>query len=124
MIAGRRKLYRLLIGPDGHSNRPQQFRADDVFFPAMPLIIPAVVVYGFAQSYFLAGILRAPLPSKLVHLHAGLFVPWIFLLLLQNVLVALRKVRWHRTLGLLGVILPPLMLIFGMLTVFDSIPCK
>jgi hypothetical protein len=42
-------------------------------------------------------------------------------LLIQNLLVAIRRVRWHRTLGILGVILPPLMAVFGVLTVFDSI---
>jgi hypothetical protein len=50
-----------------------------------------------------------------------LFVSWIFFLVLQNALVAIRKVKWHMTLGVLGVILPPLMGIFGVLTVFDSI---
>jgi hypothetical protein len=96
-------------------------RADDVFFPATSLLILTVVVFGFAQSYFLPGMVFAKLPNALVHIHGALFVSWIFLLVLQNVLIAARKIRWHIALGILGVILPPLMAIFGVLTVFDSI---
>lgn len=95
-------------------------RADDVFFPAMSLVILAVVVYGFADSYFLAGMVRAKLPNRLVHLHGALFVSWVLLLIVQNALVAGKKIRWHMTLGVLGVILPPLMVVFGTLTMFDS----
>jgi uncharacterized membrane protein YozB (DUF420 family) len=96
-------------------------RADDVFFPAMSLLILAVVVYGFAQSYFLPGMVFAKLPNALVHIHGAIFVAWIFLLVLQNFLVAGKKIRWHIALGILGVILPPLMAILGVLTVCDSI---
>jgi hypothetical protein len=96
-------------------------RSDDIFFPAMALLILGVVVLGFAQSYFFAGMLRAKLPNTLVHIHGALFVSWIFFLVIQTSLVAARKVKWHMTLGLGGVILPPLMLVFGVLTLFDSI---
>jgi hypothetical protein len=96
-------------------------RADDIFFPSMSLLILAVVVFGFAQSYFIPGMVFAKLPNALVHIHGALFVSWIFLLLLQNSLIAARKIRWHIALGTLGVVLPPLMAVFGVLTVFDSI---
>jgi hypothetical protein len=101
--------------------RPSRLRADDVFFPAMALLILIIVVTGFAQSYFLPGMLLAKLPNALVHIHGALYVSWIFLLVLQNALVAARKVKWHVRLGVLGVLLPALMVIFGALTVFDSI---
>jgi hypothetical protein len=100
------------------STRP---RADDIFFPAMAVLILGVVVFGFAQSYFIPGLVFSKLPNKLVHIHAAFFVSWILLLLIQNALVALRRVRWHRALGILGLVLPPLMLVFGVLTLFDSI---
>jgi len=96
-------------------------RSDDVFFPAMSLLILAVVVFGFADSYFLPGMVFAKLPNALVHIHGALYVSWIFLLVIQNFLIATKKIRWHIALGTLGVILPPLMAIFGVLTVFDSI---
>jgi hypothetical protein len=96
-------------------------RSDDIFFPATAVLVLAVVVIGFAQSYFLPGMVFAKLPNALVHIHGALFVSWIFLLVLQSILIAARKIRWHIALGVLGVILPPLMVIFGVLTVFDSI---
>jgi len=99
----------------------KRVRSDDIFFPVMSLVMFGVVFYGFAQSYFLAGMLRAKLPNKLVHIHGAIFVSWIVLLIVQNFLVAARKVKWHRSLGVLGLILPPLMVVFGMLTLFDSI---
>jgi hypothetical protein len=96
-------------------------RADDIFFPAMSLLILVIVVSGFAQSYFLPGMVLAKLPNALVHIHGAIFVSWIFLLVGQNFLVAAKKIQWHIALGILGVILPPLMAVFGVLTVFDSI---
>ncbi|MBB6145880.1 hypothetical protein HNQ77_003850 [Silvibacterium bohemicum] len=99
----------------------RKIRADDIFFPVMALLILAVVVIGFAQSYFLPGMVLAKLPNRLVHIHGALFVGWIFLLLMQTSLVAARKVKLHMTLGMLGVILLPLMVTFGVLTLFDSI---
>jgi len=99
----------------------KRIRSDDVFFPVMSLVIFGVVFFGFAQSYFLAGMVRAKLPNLLVHIHGAIFVSWILLLIVQNFLVALRKVKWHMALGVLGLVLPPLMVVFGVLTLFDSI---
>jgi hypothetical protein len=104
-----------------HIARPVRRRSDDIFFSAMSLIVLGVVVYGFAESYFFAGMILAKLPNALVHIHGALFVSWILLLIVQTALVTVRRVRWHMTLGVLGVILPPLMIVFGTLTVFDSI---
>jgi hypothetical protein len=98
-----------------------KLRSDDVFFPAMALLILVIIVTGFAQSYFLAGMVRAKLPNALVHVHGAVFVSWILLLMAQASLMALRKVKLHMTLGILGFILPPLMVVLGILTLFDSI---
>ena len=100
---------------------PQKLRADDIFSPAMALLILGVVVLGFGQTYFFAGMLRAKLPNILVHIHGAIFVSWIFFLVIQISLVAIGKVKWHMKLGFCGVILPPLMVLFGVLTLFDSI---
>jgi hypothetical protein len=100
---------------------PQKLRADDVFFPAMGLLILSIVVVGFAHTYFLAGMLRARLPSTLVHIHGALFISWICLLTIQPFLVAIGRVTWHKALGMFGVILPPLLVVFGVLTLFAFI---
>jgi hypothetical protein len=103
------------------SSPQQRLDTDDVFFPAMAVLILGFVLLGFWQSYFVAGMVRAKLPNTLVHIHGALFVSWIFFLLLQTSLVAVGRVKWHMTLGMVGVILPPLMIVFGTLTLFDSI---
>jgi hypothetical protein len=98
-----------------------KLRSDDIFFLSMALLILVIIVTGFAQSYFLAGMVRAKLPNALVHVHGAIFVSWIFLLAAQASLMAFRKVKLHMTLGILGFILPPLMVVLGILTLFDSI---
>lgn len=99
----------------------RRLRHDDVFFSAMALLILGIVVTGFAQSYFLAGMVRAKLPNALVHIHGAAFISWILLLLVQTALVSARRIRWHITLGVLGFMLPPAMVVLGTLTLFDSI---
>jgi hypothetical protein len=99
----------------------QRLRPDDIFFPAMALLLLVVVVLGFGRTYFFAGMLRAKLPNTLVHIHAALFVSWIFFLIIQTTLAATGRLKWHMTFGIGGVILPPLMVVFGVLTLFDSI---
>ena len=98
-----------------------KLRSDDIFFPTMALLILAIVVTGFAQSYFFAGMIRAKLPSAVVHVHGALFVTWIFLLVTQASLVAFHKVKLHMTLGTLGFILPPMMVVAGILTLFGAV---
>ena len=46
---------------------------DRQFFFAMTVLLLAVVVIGFAPSYYLAGVFRAPLPSPMVHVHGAVF---------------------------------------------------
>jgi len=100
---------------------PSKVRSDDIFFPAMALLILGIVVTGFGRSYFLAGMIRAKLPNGLVHVHGAVFVLWIFLVAVQPWLVAAHKVKWHTKLGLLSLVLLPSMAILGVLTLFDFI---
>jgi uncharacterized membrane protein YozB (DUF420 family) len=99
----------------------QKLRPDDIFFPAMGLLILGVVALGFAQTYFLAGMLRAKLPSTIVHIHAALFMSWISIVTIQPWLVATGKVAWHRRLGVVGVALLPFLAVFAVMTLFGFI---
>lgn len=107
----------------GHTSvvRSNRRSTDDIFFSVMALLALVIVLVGFAQSYFLAGMVRAKLPNLLVHVHGALFVIWIFLLVAQTGLVVARRVRWHMTLGLLAVVVAPLMVVVGIWTTLDSI---
>jgi hypothetical protein len=98
-----------------------KLRADDVFFFCISLLILAIVYLGFEESFFRAGLVFADLPNRLVAIHGGLFVGWIFLLLAQTSLVMARRIVWHVRLGVVSLIWIPLLLAFGFLTLFDSI---
>lgn len=91
-------------------------RPDDVFFLGMASIAVIAVLIGFARSYFLAGMLFAPLPSVLVHIHAVAFLGWLVLFIAQIALVTTQRVRTHQRLGRLGVALAALMIVLGVLT--------
>jgi hypothetical protein len=88
-------------------------RYDHVFFSGTALLIPITVFVGFAHTYYLAGLVRAPLPSLIVHLHGAAFSCWILLLVTQTSLVAARRVDIHRRLGIAGFSLACLMVVLG-----------
>ena len=95
--------------------RPVRSRTDDVFFTVMSLVMLGTVLYGFAQTYFLAGMVRAHLPSVLVHVHGAVFTAWILLFVVQTVLIDMKKIKLHRMLGWVGAGLAAAMLVLGVM---------
>ena len=96
-------------------------RFDHVFFSAMALLMLATVFVGFAPTYYLAGMFRAPLPSLIIHLHGAAFSAWIVLLVTQTSLVSAGRVDIHRRLGIAGFLLAFLMVIPGILAATDAL---
>ena len=96
-------------------------RADDIFFTTMSVLMLAIIVIGFAPSYFLRGAVFAHLPSVLVHLHGAVFSSWIFLFVIQSSLVSAGNIRLHRKLGVLGAVIAGLMVLLGILTPLGTI---
>lgn len=70
-------------------------RYDRQFFMAMVILLMAVVAIGFAPTYYLAGVFRAPLPGPIVHIHGAVFTCWMLLLLAQTGLISAKQVRLH-----------------------------
>ena len=105
---------RLIPGPPGR-------RYDHYFFSAVALLMLVSVFIGFARSYFLAGVFRAPLPSPIIHIHGAAFTAWILLLVTQTSLVAAGRTDIHRRLGLAGFFLGCLMVILGVMASTDSL---
>lgn len=91
------------------------------FFAFMSLLLLAAVLYGFGRSYFFVGMVKAPLPNKLVHVHGAVFSLWILLLLVQTALVTTKKIRVHRALGLYGFGLAVLMVVLGIMAAIDQL---
>ncbi|HET9406788.1 MAG TPA: hypothetical protein VFO39_06085 [Candidatus Sulfotelmatobacter sp.] len=96
-------------------------RFDHVFFPALAWLMLITVFVGFAPSYYLAGVVRAPLPSLAIHVHAILFSGWILLLIAQTSLTARGRVDLHRRLGIAGFILAGSMLVVGVWAATDRL---
>jgi hypothetical protein len=105
------------------SNAPSIGRRqyDNFFFPGMAFLILIAVLVGFARTYFLAGVFRAPLPNILIHIHGAAFSCWIALLITQTLLISTGRVDIHRRLGLAGFGLACLMVILGVLAGSDSL---
>jgi hypothetical protein len=101
--------------------RQSNYRFEHLFFSGMAFLILAGVFVGFARSYYLAGVFKAPLPNLLVHIHGAVFTLWMVLLITQTSLVAADRVDIHRRLGLLGFGLACLMAALGVLAATDSI---
>jgi len=95
--------------------------ADRIFFSTMVVLLWATVLYGFARTYFLAGMVRAPLPNRLIHIHGALMTLWMVVLLVQVALISARKVKWHMTLGLFGFGLATAMAIIGPIAATDAL---
>jgi hypothetical protein len=90
------------------------------FFVGMALLLLATVLLGFAKSYFLAGLLRAPLPNKLIHVHAVCFSCWILLLIAQATFISANRFNLHRQFGLFGFGLACGMVVVGVMAATDS----
>jgi hypothetical protein len=81
------------------------------------VIIPIIVLIGFARTYYLKGFFNTPaIPSLLVHLHGIVMTSWVVLFVVQVSLVAKRRVRVHQRLGVLGAMLAVLVVVVGALT--------
>jgi hypothetical protein len=93
---------------------------DDYFFAAMSLLALGTVFLGFARSYFMAGTVRAHLPSAIIHVHAVVFSSWILLFVAQTTLVSIGRIGWHKKLGICGAVLACLMVILGAAAAIDS----
>jgi hypothetical protein len=102
--------------PADLSKRLPGRKYDRQFFFAMTVLLTAVVVIGFAPTYYLAGGFLAPLPARIVHIHAAVFSTWMILLMVQTGLISARRVGWHRKLGMAGFVLAVAMVVLIILT--------
>lgn len=103
------------------SIRPVNRALERTFYAGMSVLMLLSVLLGFAKTYFLAGMVQAPLPNRLIHVHGAVFSLWILFLLVQTALVTGRKLRLHRALGMYGFALAALMVVLGPLAAVDQL---
>jgi FtsH-binding integral membrane protein len=96
-------------------------RYDHWFFSIMALLMLATAFGGFARTYYLAGLYRAPLPSFILHIHGAAFSCWIVLLVTQTSLVAAGRTDIHKRLGIAGFLLGCVMIVLGVMAATDAL---
>jgi hypothetical protein len=92
-----------------------------VFFSGMAVLMCVCVYIGFSPTYFQAGMLHAPLPSPILHVHGVVFTLWMLLFTVQAALISAHRVKWHRSLGTVAFCLPPVMIVLGVIAAVDAL---
>ena len=88
-------------------------RADHRLYRWVPIAAFAVVVVGFARSYYLKLLFGTPALPWLLHLHGALMTSWFALFFVQTSLIAAHRVNAHKRLGIFGGVLAGLIVIVG-----------
>lgn len=101
--------------------RPVNRTYERFFYSGMAVLLCVCVYIGFSPTYFQAGMLRAPLPSPILHVHGAVFTLWMLLFLVQAALISARRVKWHRSLGTIAFCLPPIMIVLGVIAALDAL---
>jgi hypothetical protein len=101
--------------------RPARTNPDRVFYPILCVLILITVWLGFSKTYYAVGMVRAKLPSTIVHVHAVVATLWLATLVVQIALVSARKVKLHMALGLWGFGLAAVMVVLGLFTARDGL---
>lgn len=84
------------------------------FFLCAALLLALLAVIGFSRTYYLKALFSTPALSALLHIHAVIMSAWLSLLIVQAVLIANRRLRLHRRLGIAGAVLAALVVLVGM----------
>ncbi len=86
---------------------------EHVFFSSMAVIIVALILLGFSNTYLPKIIHSDHTVPKIIHYHALVFVLWIGFFLFQVSLILRNKVSLHKKLGPYGVVFSFIMLLAG-----------
>ena len=101
--------------------RPVNRTVERIFFVFMAVLLCAVVYVGFSPTYFGAGFVKAPLPTPILHVHGAIFTLWMLLFVIQTALISARRVAWHRSFGIISFLLPPIMIVLGVVAAINAL---
>jgi hypothetical protein len=65
--------------------------------------------------------LRAPLPSPILHIHGAVFTLWMLIFTVQAAFISARRVKWHRSFGTVAFCLPPIMVVLGVIAAVNAL---
>ena len=72
-----------------------------------------LVFWAFAHQFYLAAFSGAPALAVLLRVHGVVMSGWVVLLVVQSALILVKRLRWHRWLGTLGVVWAALVVVLG-----------
>ncbi|HEY4214048.1 MAG TPA: hypothetical protein VGM84_21415 [Steroidobacteraceae bacterium] len=75
------------------------------FFQGLSLALLAVVLLGFARTFYARPLFAVPQISWFLYLHGSVLTAWFALLFIQSTLVASHRTDLHRRLGVMGAFL-------------------
>jgi hypothetical protein len=101
--------------------RPVNRAFERAFYSGMAVVLCVCVFIGFSPTYYQAGMMRAPLPSPILHVHGAVFTLWMLLFVVQAGFISAGRVRWHRSLGTIAFCLPPIMIVLGVIAAIDAL---
>ncbi|HEY5551710.1 MAG TPA: hypothetical protein VIK52_07470 [Opitutaceae bacterium] len=96
---------------------PSRARSARSFYVGVSLLIVAIVLAGFAPSFFGMAVLGQPKPW-IIHVHAAVYLGWLGVLVSQAVLAARGKIAAHRRVGSFGIAYGGLVWVLGMIVTF------
>jgi hypothetical protein len=101
--------------------RPVNRTVERVFYSGMAILLCVCVFIGFSPTYYRAGMMRANLPSPILHIHGAVFTLWMLLFVVQVAFISARRVKWHRSFGTVAFCLPPIMIVLGVIAAIDAL---
>ncbi len=87
--------------------------ADHRFYSFAAVLFAAIVLIGFARTYYLKAYFANRHLPLLLHIHGAVMTLWYALFMVQVRLVAARRVSLHRTLGMAGIFLAGVVAVLG-----------
>jgi hypothetical protein len=84
------------------------------------LFFAAIVAWGFWKTYFALLLGGTAEHSRLIHVHAAVFVGWVLLLVVQAAAVVAGRVRLHRQIGAAGMFYGALVFAVGLYVSVES----
>jgi hypothetical protein len=103
----------------------QPLTAERRFFAGMAVAMAASIMIGFLPSYYLRGVIEAPVPlismTPLVHIHGALFTAWMLLFVAQVLLVSANRRDIHMRLGVAAFAMLPVMIAVGTLAALHQV---
>lgn len=90
------------------------------FYAAMGVLALLYVLAGFSPTYFIPVSAGKATFQPLYHIHAAMFMLWIFLAISQPILIRRRQFQLHRKIGYAGLALAVGMFVIGIVMAITS----